>query len=220
MASSPRRRSIRAAPASFDFTTTSTTVENADGSSTVTQTENAANGSLINETVTTTSANGLSITTQSDNTGSGTFDTTVTDNTVDNADGSVTETITQTSANGTLEGKQIVNYQRRPLDGDHHHREWRRPDGAGEHRGHRAHWRDDRYARELQRRTARCVNETVTTTSANGLSVTTQTDSTGNGTFDTTATDNTVINANGSRTETVTTTKRERHANRPDGHDG
>ena len=68
-----------------------------------------ANGALIGKTVTTTSANGLSITTQSDNTGSGTFDTTVTDNTVDNADGSVTETITTTSANGTLEGKQIVN---------------------------------------------------------------------------------------------------------------
>ena len=42
----------------FDFTTTSTTVENTNGSSTVTQAETAANGSLINETVTTTSANG------------------------------------------------------------------------------------------------------------------------------------------------------------------
>ena len=51
------------------------------------------------------------------------------------------------------------------------------------------------------------MNETVTTASANGLSITTQTDKPpSNGTFDATATDVTVINANGSRTETVTDT--------------
>ena len=58
--------------------------------------------------MTNTSANGLSVTTQSDRTGSGSFDTTVADITVDNADGSITETVTTTSANGTLEGKRIV----------------------------------------------------------------------------------------------------------------
>ena len=58
--------------------------------------------------MTTTSANGLSVTTQTDHTGSGTFDTEVTDVTALNADGSVTDTITQTSANGTLEGQKII----------------------------------------------------------------------------------------------------------------
>ena len=43
----------------------------------------------------------------------------------------------------------------------------------------------------------------VVTTSADGLSTTTQWDHTGSGTFDRTQTDTTVLNANGSETETI-----------------
>ena len=103
--------------------------------------------------MTTTSANGLSITTQTDSTGSGSFDQTQTDVTVLNADGSKTETVSDFSANGSLE------------DQDRHHDQRRRP-----------------------RRSPR------------------KTDSTGNGAFDQIRTDVTVLNADGSQTETVTDT--------------
>ena len=62
--------------------------------------------------MTVTSADSLSITTQTDHTGSGVFDTTVTDVTVNDPTGSITRTVTQTSANGTLEGQQIHRDQR------------------------------------------------------------------------------------------------------------
>jgi len=67
-----------------------------------------ADGSLKDETVTTTSASGLLKTTQQDTTGavdaSGNpiFDQSETDGTVVNADGSRICTVTDTSANGTL----------------------------------------------------------------------------------------------------------------------
>jgi len=72
------------------------------------------NRTLLDETVTTTSANGLSVTAQQDTTGardgSGNpiFDLTETDVTVLNADGSTTETVTDRSANGTLLGKTVT----------------------------------------------------------------------------------------------------------------
>ena len=189
----------------FDFTATSTTVENANGSSTVTQAETAANGSLIGETVTTTSANGLYHNAERQTGNGAIFDTTVTDNTADNTNGSVTETITTTSDNGTLLGEQIINTSadRSTVtittengDGQTVQAETTvtAPNGVT----------TDTLADYAQN--GSLVNETVTTTSANGLDITTQTDNTGDGTFDTTTTDNTVINANGSRTETVTTT--------------
>ncbi len=54
--------------------------------------------------------------------------------------------------------------------------------------------------------TARCGIAAVTTTSADGLSVTTQSDIDRRRQFDQTRTDVTVLNADGSRTETVTDT--------------
>jgi YD repeat-containing protein len=88
-----------------DFGTTDTTVLNADGS----QTETVANFNrvgLISETVTTTSANGLSKTTKVDANGAlngsaPVFDFVTTDNTVLNtSNGSRTETVTASAANG------------------------------------------------------------------------------------------------------------------------
>ncbi|TWC00217.1 hemolysin type calcium binding protein [Bradyrhizobium macuxiense] len=89
---------------SNDFWTTDATVLNADGS----QTETVANydkAGLISETVTTESANGLSKTTETDANGAGggsnpVFNSTITDDTVLNSDGSRTETVTSIAANG------------------------------------------------------------------------------------------------------------------------
>jgi len=113
---------------STDFSTSDTTVLSADGKRAETVARSNKEG-LISETVTTTSANGLSKMTQvdangaKDSTGAAIFNLTTTDDTVLNtADGSRTETVTQTSANGTTIGqtdtttsadKQTVTTQRR-----------------------------------------------------------------------------------------------------------
>ncbi|MFT4129087.1 hypothetical protein [Labrys sp. (in: a-proteobacteria)] len=131
----------------IDQTQVSTT--NTDGSTTRTLSEFAANGSLVDKTLTTVSANGLSTTIQSDLTGDGVYDGSTSDAIVLNTDGSKAETIANYSGSGALQSKQVV------------------------------------------------------TTSGNGLSVTTQIDANGDGSFDAKTTDVTVINANGSRTETV-----------------
>lgn len=72
-----------------------------------TSTFNASN-QLINKTVKTTGANGLSQTTQQDLDGNATYETTTTDVTVLNADGSRTQTLTTTNANGSLRRKDII----------------------------------------------------------------------------------------------------------------
>ncbi|MEW9309937.1 beta strand repeat-containing protein [Labrys neptuniae] len=122
---------------------------NADGSTTKTVSNFAANGLLVDKTLTTVSANGLGTTVQSDVTGDGVYDDSTSDAVALNADGSQTETKASYSGNGTLLNKQVV------------------------------------------------------TKSGNGLSITTQTDANGDGTFDDKTSDMAVINANGSRTETI-----------------
>ena len=135
---------------SFDLTTTDSTVLDPGGSSVETITDTNADGSIRGRMVVTTSANGLSKTTQSDLDGNGSFDLTTTDSVVFNADASRTETISELNGNGTLRDKTVI------------------------------------------------------TTSGNGLAKTTQLDIDGIGGFDRTQTDVTVINADGSRTETIT----------------
>ena len=90
-----------------DYTATDNTVLNADGSRTETVTETSANGSVIGSTVTTTSGNGLSVTTQTED---GTLDVIRTDVTVINADGSRTETVTDTNqGDGTLRDQTVIS---------------------------------------------------------------------------------------------------------------
>ena len=86
-----------------DFWTTDATVLNADGSQTSTVSTSNKSG-LISETVTNTSGNGLSKTTEIDANGavsgsSPVFNSTTTDKTVLNSDGSRTETVTVGAAN-------------------------------------------------------------------------------------------------------------------------
>jgi trimeric autotransporter adhesin len=89
---------------STDFSTTDSVALNPDGSQTETVANNNRSG-LISETVTTTSANGLSKVTETDANGalngsSPVFNLVTSDNTVLNSDGSHNETITTTAANG------------------------------------------------------------------------------------------------------------------------
>ncbi|MFX4454852.1 hypothetical protein ABTA67_20480, partial [Acinetobacter baumannii] len=69
----------------IDINRTDVTVINADGSRTETATDFNSNGTTLDRTVTTTSANGLSSTVQIDLIGSGTFNATRTDVKVLNA---------------------------------------------------------------------------------------------------------------------------------------
>jgi hypothetical protein len=194
----------------FDLTKTDVTAINANGSKTETVTDLSANGTLIDQSVTTTSANGLSVTTQSDLTGNGKFDLTRTDVTVLNADGSKTETVTDSSADGALLDQAVTTTSASGLnvtvDTD--------STGAANAAGNAIFDEVSTTATQANGSVVKTVSDynadgslrdqAVATTSANGLSVTTQTDSTGDGTFDQIQTDVTVLNANGASTETVT----------------
>jgi uncharacterized membrane protein YdcZ (DUF606 family) len=97
-----------------DFSTTDTITLNADGSRTETVAR-SNKSSLISETVTQTSANGLSKTIEIDpngavnGAGAPIFNRVITDNTVLNAsDGSTTETITRMNANGATIGQTVT----------------------------------------------------------------------------------------------------------------
>ena len=135
---------------SVTFSENETATVTANGNTIDTLTVTGASGTPIDTVATTTSANGLSQTVQKDVNGDGTFDVTTSDVTVLNADGSTTETKSETGTGGILVGK------------------------------------------------------TVTTTSGNGLTKTFESDENGDGTFDLVTIDGTVINADGSQTETIT----------------
>ncbi|MGJ4907506.1 FG-GAP-like repeat-containing protein [Bradyrhizobium sp. HKCCYLS2033] len=186
-----------------DRTRTDVTVLNGGGGSTETIADLSANGTLLDRTVITMSADGLSKTTQSDPTGAGSFLRTEADVTVVGADGSSSETVTTTNSNGSLRAKTVTatSSDRRTIsqqidaDGDGHVDQTvtkvLNADGSST-----ATVAD--YAA-----TGALLDRTVVTTSANGLSVTTQKDSTGTGAFNQSRTDVTVLNSDGSRTETV-----------------
>ena len=97
-----------------DFSTTDSITLNADGSQTETVASSNRAG-LIRETVTKTFANGLSTIRQVDangavnGSGAPIFNRVTTDNTVLNGDGSRTETVTATSANGATIGQTVTN---------------------------------------------------------------------------------------------------------------
>ncbi len=187
-----------------DRTRTSTLAYNADGSTTLTQADTSANGTLVDKFITTTSASGLSQTVQSDLNGDGTIDRANSDVTVINADGSTTETITTTSNSGTLLAKTVkaVSADRKTVT------------YTRDVNGDAATDETETIAVQSDGGTVDTVSDfapngtlkdkTIVTTSASGLSVTTQLDVNGDGVYDLTRTDVTVLNSDGSRTETVT----------------
>jgi hypothetical protein len=198
----------------LDLTSVAQTVTNADGSSTTTLTDTAADGTLRDETVTQLSASGLLKTTSIDQTGATlggapVFDTTITDDTVVDADGSRTQTVTQTSADNTQLSQSVTV---------------RAASSAG--RTVTVHGNGDGAVTQSETVTVNAttgttsatlsnlnadgslINQVVTATSANGLSRTTQLDSTGAvsggaAVFDHTTTDVTTTSG-GTSTETVT----------------
>ena len=185
-----------------DDTTTDVTVLNADGSRTETVTNFNSTNTKIDQTSITTSANGLSVTTLIDENGDGVIDLTKTDVTVLNADGSKTETVTTTNADGTLNQKSVTTTSATGLnitvqadttgDGSFNQVTTQTTQANGD------------VVVQVQKlnQDGSLVAKTVTTTSADGLSQTTQVDLNGDGVFDQTETDVTVINADGSRTKT------------------
>ena len=148
----------------------------------------------------TTSADGNLRVTQLDTTGAGAFNVTVTHVRVLNADGSVTETSTVTNADGSLKRKTIATTGSderdislsRDIDGDGI------VDQVVTTSNNGLVTTESDYNSN-----GTLKDKSVVTTSADGLSVTTQRDIDGSGTLDQTRTDVTVLNVNGSRTETI-----------------
>lgn len=189
----------------IDLTTTETTVKNADGSSTQTTTNESNNGALRDKTITTTSANGLNVSSQLDIDGNGTIDRTIVDVTAVNADGSRIETITQTNGNGSLSSKAVVS-----TSVDH-----KTVTTTTDANGDGVTDVTESVVTATNGVTTDTVSKynpngtllarTVSTVNATGLSTTVQSDVNGDAVWDTKVTDTTVLNANGSRTETVST---------------
>lgn len=195
----------------YDHTKTDLVTIGADGSRTETISNRGGDGTLLGRSVMTTSASGLSVTIQSDTVGSGGFDQVSTDVTALNADGSRTETISMFAADGSLTGRAVVttSADRATVT------TWRDRDGDGvfEQKEVDAVAADGSTVRTLSDYTPAGVptDSTVITASANGLSVKTQYDSNGDGNVDKLRTDVTILNVDGSRTETITETDVNNH---------
>ncbi len=154
-----------------------------DGSSVETVTDFVA-GTMTDRTILTTSADGLTKTTQQDLTGNSTIARTRSDVTVINLDGSRTETIIDTNADGSLHQKGVTTTsadgRTRTLEED--------TTGAGftnhtELTTVAADGSSTTDARDLKK-AGTLVSETITSVSADGRSKTTKTDSTGTHVFD------------------------------------
>ncbi|TIX90750.1 adhesin [Rhizobium sp. P44RR-XXIV] len=187
----------------YDVVTTDVITAGTGGARVETVTTKSGNGSLNGQTVTTTSADSLTQTVQSDVNGDGVFDKTVTDVIVLNA-GARTETVTTKSGNGTLLGQTVTTVSAdrkttgvtKDIDGDGH------VDSASA----------QIIAADGSQTTTTIQasadgglhRKTVVTVSADKLTTTTADDLNGDGVVDVTTVDQTVINADGSRTETVT----------------
>lgn len=189
-----------------DTITTDVTVLNVDGSKTNTTIITGTTGAIISKIVTTLSADELSKTVEEDLTGDGVADKVTTTSIVINANGSRAQTVTTKSGNGTLLGKTttLVSGDGKTKtvttdeNGDGKTDETKvsvlNADGSTTTTVTEANADGSVYAR------------TVTTVSADGFTVTTLQDFDGDGVYDRTIIDKTIINANGSHTQTITTT--------------
>ncbi len=186
----------------YDAVTTDVITAGAGGARVETVTKKSGNGTVIAKTVTTTSADSLTQTVQSDVNGDGTFDQTVMDVIVLNA-GARTETVTAKSGNGTLLSQTVTTVSAdrkttsvtKDVDGDGH------VDSAST----QIIAADGSQTTTTVQASAdgSLHHKTVVTVSADKLTTTTADDLNGDGTVDLTTVDQTLINADGSRTETV-----------------
>lgn len=187
----------------YDVTVTDVTVTNADSSRTRTVRTLSANSTLIGSVATTTTADSLSQTVREDINGDGVVDRTTASAIVLNADGSRKETITETSANGTLLGKteELVSADRKTktvtIDANGDAKVDRTEVSVVNANGSRKLTETDFNPNGTIRA------KTETTISANGLTTTVMDDVNGDGVFDGSVQTQTVINANASRTATT-----------------
>lgn len=180
-------------------------LRHADGSTTTTTDMLSVNGNLVARTVVASSADGLTKTTSMDQNGDGVFESTSTEITTINADGSRVKTVSVRGADGTLlftETAAISSDSRTQLTQSD-------DDGDGD--------LDTIVDKTIASLTGGALLvETVTrnadgtvrgkvsqTSSADGLSVTTATDITGDGSADIVESDQTIIDAGGARTQTL-----------------
>ncbi|MFQ6550605.1 calcium-binding protein [Aestuariibius sp. 2305UL40-4] len=175
------------------------TVTAPDGSATRTVTTRNQDGSLREERIETSSADGLTTTVTADVDGDGDIDTRSVDTLVRNPDGSTTRTVTVSSGDGTLLSEQILmeSADRRTLEV----REDRNGDGAVDIVTHTVEAVDGSMSTVATGFHAdgsvAAVQETDV--SANGLSSSTRTDLDGDGVFETVTTQTTTLNSDGSR---------------------
>ncbi|MBB3646359.1 hypothetical protein FHX14_002556 [Rhizobium sp. BK619] len=180
----------------------------ANGSRTETVTSKNANGATIATTITNTSTDSLTQIVKTDADGNGVFEETATDVIVLDGTGKRTETVSSTSANGTLNAQTIteVSADRRTTtvstDAD--------GDGKIDTRQVKVTASDGSITTT---ETAFTPNDTVTgttssivTVSGNGLTTTTAVDLNRDSLADRITTDQTVLNADGSETQTISLT--------------
>ncbi|TCA13574.1 hypothetical protein E0H67_37590, partial [Rhizobium leguminosarum bv. viciae] len=186
-----------------DLVLTDVITTEVNGSRTETVTSKNANGTLIGQTVANTSADSLSQTVKTDVDGDGVFDETTTDTIVLGADGTRTETINSKSANGTLNAQSItvVSADRRTttvtVDAD--------GDGNLDTRQVKVIAAD---GSTTTTETDYAPNGTVVGTSTitvngNGLTTTASVDLNRDSVADRITSDQTVLNADGSNTQTI-----------------
>jgi Ca2+-binding RTX toxin-like protein len=209
----------------YDLVTSDVTLKHANGSSTETIASSSVDGTLIGSQVVDISADGLTVTTKTDHAGlaagvalsSEVFDITHNDQRVLNTNLSQIETITDRSSTGVLLAQTIINTtaDRRSItinrdsngDGQIDQVETIVIGNSGDTTDTTSNYKPDSITANVP---GSLLSTTVVTTSANGLSKTTQADLNADGVFDLTRTDLTVLNvdangkSDGSRTETIT----------------
>ena len=188
----------------IDRTESATVIVNADGSRTETVTAKSSNGSLIGQSVTTTSADSLTRTVKQDLTGDGVADAVATNRISLNADGSRSETVYTKSGNGTLLDSvtTTVSADRKTttISADEN------GDGAVD-RGSIAVIAADGSTSVTDRSTAAngtLLAQSRSTASRDGLKQVLFTDADGDGTFERQAVSETVLGGDGSQTRTET----------------
>ena len=183
------------------------TVVAADGSSTETLTQRNVNGTLKQVDVLTISANGQTQSLQRDSNGDGIYDHFET--TALNADGGVTETVSDRKADGTLKQMIVTATSANGMsttiqideDGNGSTDVTRTSETVLNADGSQTETISDFFG------SGKLKDKLIITTSANGLTKTHQSDVNGDGVIDETAVGVTVLNTNGSTTETVTATR-------------
>lgn len=186
-------------------------VRNSNGSTTTTVSEFSVNGTLLRKVATTSSADGLTKTIQSDSTGSGVYDLTTTETAVVAGDGTRTKTVADTSSGGALIDKEqtVTSADGRTRTVSHD------LDGNGTY--------ETRDVTALTNgangvsvttvstysSTSVLIGKSVATTSADGRVKTVSTDLDSDGLFDIVSSDVTVVGTGGSLTETQQTKSRD-----------